>query len=370
MMPKLLLVFLALLSTAANAAAITVGPEGCDHSSLQAAIDAASPGDSIEVSDGIYFEIVDLNKPLTLRGIDTGEGRPVLDAGGEGPAIIISASGVIIEGLDVVNSSDSGILIHSDDNVISGVSANGNGYVGIRLEGANNNTVTDNDVNHNGAAGIGLEDSRYNKILFNTARGNADTGIELEDSSENLIESNSISDSGNDGIELKGSKNNRILANYVTGNVDGLCLELDSDGNQVSHNNASYNDLSGIIVRSSRDNLIENNEMAKNREGIFLEGSSNTIVRSNNASYNVGGINLNYYSWENILYANQLIGNAEYEAYDESGRNQWDDGAAGNRYGDFDEPSEGCITSNGICNAAYEVRGGSSMDRYPLAVRS
>lgn len=367
MMPKLLLVFLIFLSTAANAATITVGPEGCDYPSLQAAIDAASPGDSIKVRDGIYYEIVDLNKTLTLRGIDAGKGGPMLDAGGKGPAIIISANGVIIEGLDVVNSSDSGILVHSDDNVISGVSANDNGYVGIRLEGANNNTVANNDVNHNGVAGIELKDSRHNKILLNTARGNADTGIELEDSSENLIANNSISDSGNDGIELKGSKNNRIIANQVSGNMDGLCLELDSDGNQVSHNNASYNDLSGIIVRSSSYNLIENNEMAKNKDGIFLEGSSNTTVRSNNASYNVGGIHLSHYSWENMLYANQLIGNAEYEAYDESGRNQWDDGAAGNRYGDFDEPIEGCITSNGVCIAAYEIPGGSSVDRYPLS---
>ncbi len=60
------------------------------------------------------------------------------------------------------------------------------------------------------------------------------------------------------------------------------------------------------------------------------------------------------------------MGNTESEAYDESGRNRWDDGAAVNRYGDFDEPIEGCIASSGICNAAYEVPGGSSMDGYPL----
>ena len=225
------LIFLAFLSSTANAATITVEPDEYDHSSLQSAIDEASPGDLIVVSDGIYHENVDLNKPLTLRGMGSKE-RPVLDAGGKGPAITISSDGIAIEGLVVTNSSDSGILVNSDDNVIFGVLALDNEYGGIRLEGANNNTVADNNVSHNGAAGIELEDSRQNRILFNTANENADTGIELEEASDNLIESNSVYKSGNDRIELKGSKNNRILANHVTGNMHGLCLELCSDGNK------------------------------------------------------------------------------------------------------------------------------------------
>ncbi len=187
MKPKMFLFFLAFLSTAANAATITVGPDGYDHSSILSAIDAASPGDLIEVSEGRYYENVELNKTLTLRGMDAGEGGPVLDAGGKGPAITISADGVAIEGLVVTNSSDSGILVNSDDNVIFGVLAIDNDYGGIRLECANNNTVTDNNVSFNSAAGIELEDSRHNKIVFNTANENADTGIELEESSENLI---------------------------------------------------------------------------------------------------------------------------------------------------------------------------------------
>ena len=83
---------MAFLSSASNAATITVGPEGRDHSSLQSAIDETSPGDLIVVSDGICHENVDLNKPLTLRGMGSKE-RPVLDAGGKGPAITISSDG-------------------------------------------------------------------------------------------------------------------------------------------------------------------------------------------------------------------------------------------------------------------------------------
>jgi parallel beta-helix repeat protein len=369
-MQKLLLALLTLLFTMAQAATITitVGPEGCDHKSVQAAIDAASPGDLIEVREGTYYENVDLNKPLILQGTDADERGVVLDAGGKGSAITISANGATVAGLVVTNSSCSGILVHSDDNIIFSVSAIDNEYCGIRLEGSRNNTVEDSNFSRNGAIGITLKDSEYNRILSNTANENADNGIELEESSENLIANNSISGSGNDGIELKGSKNNCILSNHATGNMDGLCLELSSDGNQISDNNFSYNNLTGIMLRESRDNMVEKNVAEENNEGICLEGSSNTTVRSNNASENAQhGIHLNCYSLENTLYANQLIGNAEYEAYDESGKNQWDDGAMGNLYGDFDEPGEGCIASNGICKAAYKIPGSSSVDRYPLA---
>lgn len=367
-MQKTLLPFLTLLFATAQAATITVGPEGCDHKSVQAAIDAASPEDLIEVMGGTYYENVDLNKPLTLQGTNEGERRAVLDAGGKGPAITVSANGATVAGLMVTNSSYSGILVHSDDNIIFSVSAIDNEYCGIKLEGSRNNTVEDCNLSRNGAMGIKLDDSECNRILSNTACENADNGIELEGSSDNLVAHNSISDNGNDGIELKGSKNNCIFSNNATGNMDGACLELSSDGNQISDNNFSYNDLSGIMLRESEDNLVEKNVANKNTEGICLEGSSNTTVRSNNASENAHyGIHLNDYSWENILYANQIIGNAEYEAYDESGKNQWDDGAMGNLYGDFDEPSESCIASNGVCNAVYEIPGGSSVDRYPLA---
>jgi len=50
--------------------------------SLQAAIEKASPGDVLEVESGIYRENLNITKQLTLRGVDTGGGMPVVDAGG------------------------------------------------------------------------------------------------------------------------------------------------------------------------------------------------------------------------------------------------------------------------------------------------
>lgn len=62
----------------AQAATLTVCPSGCEYSSIQAAIDAASPGDIILVHSGGYKEQVFVNKDITLEGVDTGGGAPVV----------------------------------------------------------------------------------------------------------------------------------------------------------------------------------------------------------------------------------------------------------------------------------------------------
>ncbi len=78
--PGFVLAFMVLLITTLIAAAgeIRVCPDGCDYTSIQAAIDSASPGDKITVESGTYAENLIMGKTETLQGLDTGSGRPVL----------------------------------------------------------------------------------------------------------------------------------------------------------------------------------------------------------------------------------------------------------------------------------------------------
>ncbi len=73
--------------------------------SIQAALDAAKPGDLIEVETGTYHESVDINKPVVLRGVD----YPVIDTMGNCTAVILSAGGTSIETfLRIINSGTKG----------------------------------------------------------------------------------------------------------------------------------------------------------------------------------------------------------------------------------------------------------------------
>jgi hypothetical protein len=75
-----------MLSGTADAAVIPVSP----NQSIQAAIDCARPGDTIEVLGGCYRENVNITRSLALRG----RGGPVVDAGGKGCAITLFARGI------------------------------------------------------------------------------------------------------------------------------------------------------------------------------------------------------------------------------------------------------------------------------------
>lgn len=70
----------------------------------------------------------------------------------------------------------------------------------------------------------------------------------------------------------------------------------------------------------------------------------------------------------NLITGNLLIDNFLGDALDD-GTNRWDNDTIGNRYGDFDEPAEGCADEDGdgICDVGREIPGGSNRDRFPLA---
>ncbi|VVB70018.1 Beta-barrel assembly-enhancing protease [uncultured archaeon] len=77
---KLVLSILAILLIAGVALAHeTVCPSGCDGNSIQAAVYAAHPNDTIDVYSGTYNESVVLTKDVTFRGIDTGSGEPIVN---------------------------------------------------------------------------------------------------------------------------------------------------------------------------------------------------------------------------------------------------------------------------------------------------
>ncbi len=77
---KLVLSILAILLMAGFASAHeTVCPSGCDSTSIQDAVYAAHPNDTIDVYSGTYNESVVLTKDVTFRGIDTGSGEPIVN---------------------------------------------------------------------------------------------------------------------------------------------------------------------------------------------------------------------------------------------------------------------------------------------------
>ena len=243
------------------------------NTTIQAAINAASSGETIYVYDGIYNENLVVNKALTIEAACT----PVIDGGAAGNCISVSANNVVISGFEIRNgyngisgqtsgSTFSNNIIHDNLNIP------GSAGVGILLWGDNdNNIIMGNTIYDNDRQGIfiGYYDTTYistgNIISYNTIYNNglyryangpdaSDYGIQLWTADNNIIEYNEIYNHDDwfpwggtfdfaQGIYLCDSDSNLVTHNYLHGNNYGVGLWHPS--RPVVTNNINYNNIAG-----------------------------------------------------------------------------------------------------------------------------
>lgn len=193
----LLLVASCLFLAGPAGAEYVVAPAGADYVSIQDAIDWSAAGDTVRVESGVYLENIRLTKRITLIGVDTGSGIPVINPNTKDAAITIAANGCTVEGFAVQNNEKAtGLLITSSNNTVRMNSFHSNTY-GISLVTSNHNTLRSNQVIANNQIGISLVDSKDNLIEDNVVEENG-IGISLDDSSmSNIISRNSFKNTQN-----------------------------------------------------------------------------------------------------------------------------------------------------------------------------
>jgi parallel beta-helix repeat protein len=114
-----LFVLAAVFCSIGLAATIIVCPSGCDYSSIQEAINSASNQDVIEIYSGQYNEAVVVNRSLTIIGVDTGTGYPVIDAGGADDGWQIESPGVTLSRLNITGAGHTAVRLQADDAVLN-----------------------------------------------------------------------------------------------------------------------------------------------------------------------------------------------------------------------------------------------------------
>ena len=272
--------------------------------SIQAAVDAASSGDTIMVEDGTYIEHLELNKQLTLIGI----GYPVVDGNGAASTITISADEVTLRGFTVINCG---------------------GYWdappagGIQLNNAQRCYITDNEVHDNNANGIALVNSNHNTVIGNICWGNVN-GIYMWSQSPLTSSNNTLQDNAC----YQNTRYGIYLWSYVF-------LTYTTQDNELISNNCYLNNLGGIYIGKSPDNIIAENSCYNNGnygirlwagdpwmgggQGEYTEGN---IVTKNTVSNNSRGIDL-YRSRNNTIYLNNLMENSVCNVYSNKSTNSW-----------------------------------------------
>jgi cytochrome c peroxidase len=160
--------------------------------SIQAAVDRAKPGDTLQVMPGTYKEEVTVQtESLTLEGVVEGDQRPVLD--GEGKrANGVSAVGdyFTITGFKVVNYTSNGVTVQAiTGSIFRDVITDKTGEYGlfpilssdILIEKCITSGVLDTGIYVGESRGIVVRDSE--------AFGNV-SGIEIENSADAVVQNN------------------------------------------------------------------------------------------------------------------------------------------------------------------------------------
>jgi len=122
------------------------------YPTIQAAINAANPGDIIEVASNTYYEHVVVNKSLKLIGESSS--TTIIDGNGTGIVVRCSAPDVEIRGFTVQNggvSPNSGgiMLLGSNSSIIVGNKIMNNSYAGIVIRDSSNNVIHNNLIANN-----------------------------------------------------------------------------------------------------------------------------------------------------------------------------------------------------------------------------
>jgi parallel beta helix pectate lyase-like protein len=306
--------------------------------SIQAAVDAASPGDTIVVRAGVYHEgVVITTDDLELIGKDAvleppaGTGPAACDA----PDVSEPASGFCVLG-DV--DFDTGEVNKAVERVsIAGFTVRGFSDFGIVAIGAQDATFAHNVAEDNGEYGITAFASSGTRIVGNRTSGSGEAGIYVGDSpdADAVVKLNETFDN-QFGIFVRNAEHGTIALNKAHGNCLGILVLGDAPGpagefsltaNAVRDNTRvcpageEAPPLSGVGIAlvGAHDNSVKLNLITGNRPGGPSAFSGGVVVVTGIPEEGPTGTP----STGNRVAGNVVLGNDPDLFWDEQGDNEF-----------------------------------------------
>jgi parallel beta-helix repeat protein len=229
--------------------------------SIQDAVDAARPGDTIEVEPGTYHQsvLVDVDH-ITLRGLVREGQRAVLD--GEGAltdAVIASGHGFTIEGFALRDYTSNGITV----------------------QGATGVVFRDLQVDRTGLYGVYPVECKDVLVERVVVTGAKDAAIYVGQSADIVVRKSEVHDNVT-GIEIENSTNALVEDNDAHHNTGGiLVFLLPNNPSKVGHDTRV---LRNRVVANNHPNFGDPNAIVSKvpaGTGIFIMGADRTEVAGN-----------------------------------------------------------------------------------------
>jgi len=281
-----------------------------NYTAIQEAINAASPGDTIRVRAGTYYENVVVNKTLSLIGED--KDSTIIDANDADAVLTIQANSTTVEGFIIQNGSFGIIIIGrygyepcSRNNITGNIIRSNE--LGLYISGKGNNTIVNNVMTNNvfglyiGSSNNILRDNRmlennYNFIGVLLTYGVQSTYNDIDTS--NTVDGKPVYylvDQTNLNINPSNFPNIGYLALINCSNIAVRDLTLTNNGEGILLSQCINCTIEGNMIR---DNLVaipaytnntsfSNNFISGNYHGITLMGYHNQIENNTIANNTV-----------------------------------------------------------------------------------
>ncbi|MFP7755174.1 right-handed parallel beta-helix repeat-containing protein [Thermodesulfobacteriota bacterium B35] len=304
----LLIAILPLFLAVAGASAGTVLRVPTEYPSIQKALDAASPGDTVQVAAGTYFEHVTLAKDVILEGgwnadfsrRDRTTFVTVIDGAREKGPVVEGADGAILDGFTIIHGS---LLTADDEDKGSGI------YCKKTSPRIRNNIIRENEPS-------GIYCSASSAVITgNRITANVQAGVFAQKGSTLEITGNTITDNGYSGIGSSKLPLSRITVrnNDIHGNKrSGINARAAAAS---VYNNLIYgNGRSGVRGVLAPIEVVNNTVVANGQSGVVIDDPEGKAdIRNNIITHNVdAGIRAYGRGYSrNLLFANNRTGDCD-----------------------------------------------------------
>jgi nitrous oxidase accessory protein len=337
-----------------SAKTITLSPQD----NLQQQLDNAVDGDIILLAGGRYSGNFIIKHAITLSANEINKTPAIIDAQGDGHALLIRSSHITIKNLTIINwgsdLTEQHTGIYSDKKashlLIENNNLKGDGF-GIWLQKSEHVKVLNNIIEGNPdlrssdrGNGIQLSSVKHAEVRGNEIFNTRD-GLYIISSQENILENNTIHDLRY-GIHYMYSYDNSVINNHAYNTRAGYALmssrRLIISGN-TTVDSEDYGFLFNYITQSTiSDNVIkrvwtkpENKVLGRDGKGLFVYNSGYNTLKNNLVESAEIGIHLTAGS-ENIkIYGNSFIDNPIQVKYVSNKKQEWSLDGQGNYWSNY-----------------------------------
>jgi hypothetical protein len=277
----------------------TVCPTGCAYSSIQAAIDASSSGDTIQVGAGRFIEHLVLKDGVQLLG--AGPELSIIDAGGSG-VVVMCASNSLLDGFTITGAINTSVT--EQGTLYTGAAIKCKDVVNVTIS---HNLIMNNLIPDQNAYGAGL-------FIFSGGVQVLDNVFRLN--STGLFDAFGGTVAGGDGticIWNGGSTfdtiyhpatiaRNRIVDN-LTGQPGGIYAEAGGYNTlAITDNLIAHNEIS-VVAATFYPGGIDFSPMYQ----FTITAANNTIVDNFNGLVpgNIGGVSM--FGWGTVQMTNTIL---------------------------------------------------------------